>query len=324
MSLCGFSSTGFMSTVGGVRQASACSAVERPISPPSAVTAALFDMFCGLNGRTTMPRFVSSRHSPATSNDLPTSEPQPWIISAATAAAPTANASASGQSKRARVEIDLQCPRRGRRLSDDGRRRTKAARAARRHRSPRRRARHAQRARHRSLGPAGVRRGVPGRIAPHHAQSAAAGNDDQQAGEPRGNEIRQVVRARGRPAEHSPARLAMTDQAVGGVQRLVREQARQSADASQNAGATMPSLKLSARLSSAAAATPDVVSCVVSRPTIFDTASRAAAQIVARERPQYVAHVCVETALRQAGGRDQARRCSDSKRQLLRASVWIA
>ena len=75
--ICGLSSTGFMSTVGGVRQANACSAVERPISPPSAVTAALFDMFCGLKGRTILPRFVSSRHSPATSSDLPTSEPQP-------------------------------------------------------------------------------------------------------------------------------------------------------------------------------------------------------------------------------------------------------
>ena len=51
-----------------------------------AVTAALFDMFCGLKGRTTLPRFVSNRHSPATSSDLPTSEPQPWIISAATTA----------------------------------------------------------------------------------------------------------------------------------------------------------------------------------------------------------------------------------------------
>ncbi len=34
------------------RHAMACSAVERSISPPSGVTAALFDMFCGLNGRT--------------------------------------------------------------------------------------------------------------------------------------------------------------------------------------------------------------------------------------------------------------------------------
>ena len=32
--------------------ARACNACARPISPPSAVTAALLDMFCGLNGRT--------------------------------------------------------------------------------------------------------------------------------------------------------------------------------------------------------------------------------------------------------------------------------
>ena len=56
VSACGFSSTGFMSTRGATPQARACSAWARPISPPSAVTAALFDMFCGLNGRTMRPR----------------------------------------------------------------------------------------------------------------------------------------------------------------------------------------------------------------------------------------------------------------------------
>ena len=40
-----------MCTLEGMRAARACSAWARPISPPSAVTAALFDMFCGLNGR---------------------------------------------------------------------------------------------------------------------------------------------------------------------------------------------------------------------------------------------------------------------------------
>src|SRR3546814_5504044 len=44
-SLCGFNSTGFMSVVGATPQARACSAWARPISPPSAVTAALLDMF---------------------------------------------------------------------------------------------------------------------------------------------------------------------------------------------------------------------------------------------------------------------------------------
>ena len=47
-----------MSLAGAIPQARACSAWARPISPPSAVTAALFDMFCGLNGRTLNPRLV--------------------------------------------------------------------------------------------------------------------------------------------------------------------------------------------------------------------------------------------------------------------------
>ncbi len=55
-SACGFNSTGFMSATGATPQARAWSACARPISPPSAVTAALFDMFCGLNGRTRRPR----------------------------------------------------------------------------------------------------------------------------------------------------------------------------------------------------------------------------------------------------------------------------
>ena len=55
VSLCGLSRTGFMSTRGSTPQARACSACARPISPPSAVTAALLLMFCGLNGRTRRP-----------------------------------------------------------------------------------------------------------------------------------------------------------------------------------------------------------------------------------------------------------------------------
>ena len=77
MSLCGFSRTGFMCTLGGVRAAHACSAWARPISPPSPVTAALLDMFCGLNGRTLSPRLVKARAKPATISDLPTSDPVP-------------------------------------------------------------------------------------------------------------------------------------------------------------------------------------------------------------------------------------------------------
>lgn len=53
-----------------------------PISPPSTVTVALFDIFCGLNGATFRPRRTAALHRPATSIDLPTFEPVPWIISA--------------------------------------------------------------------------------------------------------------------------------------------------------------------------------------------------------------------------------------------------
>ena len=74
-----------MWTVGGTLQASACSHCARPISPPPdcpgiSATAALFDMFCGLKGRTERPRFRASRQRPATSTVLPTSEPVPWSM----------------------------------------------------------------------------------------------------------------------------------------------------------------------------------------------------------------------------------------------------
>ena len=53
-----------MCTLGGTPAARACNAWARPISPPSAATAALFDMFCGLNGRTRSPRLaVGARQS---------------------------------------------------------------------------------------------------------------------------------------------------------------------------------------------------------------------------------------------------------------------
>src|SRR5215472_15411873 len=69
-----------MSTEAATRQARACKAWARPISPPSTVTAALFDMFCGLKGSTPIPRLVAARARPATMSDLPTSEPAPWIM----------------------------------------------------------------------------------------------------------------------------------------------------------------------------------------------------------------------------------------------------
>ena len=80
-SLSGLSRTGLKSTWGASPAAWACSAWARPISPP-AQAAALFDMFCGLNGATRSPRRSAMRHSAATITDLPTSEPVPWSISA--------------------------------------------------------------------------------------------------------------------------------------------------------------------------------------------------------------------------------------------------
>ena len=53
-----------MSTSGVDAAARACSACARPISPPSAVTAALLLMFCGLNGRTRRPRRAEAGTAP--------------------------------------------------------------------------------------------------------------------------------------------------------------------------------------------------------------------------------------------------------------------
>ena len=48
----GFSRIGFMATVGSIPAACAWTACDRPISPPSIVTAAFSAMFCALNGAT--------------------------------------------------------------------------------------------------------------------------------------------------------------------------------------------------------------------------------------------------------------------------------
>ncbi len=66
-----------MCTEDGTRAASDCSHCARPISPPSAETAALLDMFCGLKGRTFSLRLAAMRQSPATNTVFPTSEPVP-------------------------------------------------------------------------------------------------------------------------------------------------------------------------------------------------------------------------------------------------------
>src|SRR3989338_6366407 len=77
---CGFNKTGFMWMEGSTPAHSACMACARAISPPSAVTHELLDIFCALNGDTRQPFFLKIRHSAATSMDLPTPEPVPCTI----------------------------------------------------------------------------------------------------------------------------------------------------------------------------------------------------------------------------------------------------
>src|SRR5882757_8974953 len=78
----GLSRTGLNRTLGARPAARACMACARPISPPSAVTAELLDMFCALNGATRIPLRDNSRHNPATTIDLPASDVVPATSSA--------------------------------------------------------------------------------------------------------------------------------------------------------------------------------------------------------------------------------------------------
>jgi hypothetical protein len=71
-----------MSVSGAVLAATAWSACARPISPPSAASALLSDMFCGLKGATRHPRRASARQIPATSVLLPAPEVVPWTMRA--------------------------------------------------------------------------------------------------------------------------------------------------------------------------------------------------------------------------------------------------
>src|SRR3989338_6435132 len=80
VSLLGLSSTGFISVCGASPAAWACTAWARPISPPSAVTALLSAIFCGLNGTTLTPWRLSQRHSAVTKVLLPASEVVPCTI----------------------------------------------------------------------------------------------------------------------------------------------------------------------------------------------------------------------------------------------------
>src|SRR5947209_930637 len=77
----GFRRMGFMSAVGSMPAATACTACARPISAPSAQTAALFDMFCALNGATRTPLRAKIRQSAAVSRLLPAEELLPSTMS---------------------------------------------------------------------------------------------------------------------------------------------------------------------------------------------------------------------------------------------------
>src|SRR6201996_9248409 len=96
VSLPGLSRIGLNRTLGSRPAARACIAWARPISPPSTVTAELFDMFCALNGATRIPLRANSRQSPATTTDFPASEVVP-----ATSSAPLT--SRQGEDVRARL-----------------------------------------------------------------------------------------------------------------------------------------------------------------------------------------------------------------------------
>src|SRR5947209_15490817 len=99
MSLPGLSRIGLNRTLGASPAARACIAWARPISPPSTVTAELFDMFCALNGATRTPLRASSRHSPATTIDLPASD----VVPATSRAPLTAGLSRKGENFRAGI-----------------------------------------------------------------------------------------------------------------------------------------------------------------------------------------------------------------------------
>ena len=62
-----------MATSGSTPAANACTHWACPISPPSAVTAALRAMFWPLNGATRTPWRARRRHRPVTTHDLPAS-----------------------------------------------------------------------------------------------------------------------------------------------------------------------------------------------------------------------------------------------------------
>src|SRR6185503_2085760 len=88
--------------------------------------------------------------------------------------------------------------------------------------------------------------------------------------------IDEIVEPGCRPAEILVTRREMADHRIGGVDRLVGEEAGKARDREPQAGATTPSEKFSAVDSIAARATPASSRAAGSRPTMRATALRAA------------------------------------------------
>src|SRR5574341_1084314 len=78
----GFGRIGFISTRGLTPAASACTACERPISPPSGVENEFRAIFCALNGATAYPSREKRRQRAVQRRLFPTLEAVPWIMSA--------------------------------------------------------------------------------------------------------------------------------------------------------------------------------------------------------------------------------------------------
>ncbi len=76
----GLSRMGFISTVGAILAASACTACALPNSPPSGVTNEFRDMFCALNGATRSPSCAKMRHNAVAIRDFPACEVVPCTI----------------------------------------------------------------------------------------------------------------------------------------------------------------------------------------------------------------------------------------------------
>ncbi len=86
---------------------------------------------------------------------------------------------------------------------------------------------------HRRLGPAGVGRAVPRRVAQHgggRAPRTAADEAQSRAGEARRREVDEVVEPSAGPAELAVALALVADHAVERVHRLVGEDARQAGE----------------------------------------------------------------------------------------------